>query len=300
MNRFLLFLALSLSISSAHALLHGDYEKLSLAQAMEKAKADPKRHVMIYFGLETSCPPCVYTRNILSGGQLRSIYVPNYAIVQVDLRSPTPEQQKVIEKYGARWAPTLVFTDAGGNLVARLAKGFKNEKEAILTHEFVSQKLYAKTDHEEYVKANFNLPGTQRVVPETKVAKLKPATPAGDRPTLADVLAQKHERVTGDALKELLPAKRMEKENQDWFLTMQLAPGGKVAATGKRKDGKGAMKGGGVWYVTKKGKFCVDVKSQGLDESWCRHVFRVGQDYYYVTKDLRPKSNAYRFTLEKT
>ena len=59
------------------------------------------------------------------------------------------------------------------------------------------------------------------------------------------------------------------------------------------------MKGNGVWYVTKKGKFCVDVKSAGLDESWCRHVFSVGDNYYYVTKDLRPKSYAYRFSLEK-
>jgi hypothetical protein len=66
--RVLLFLLLSLIGSSANALLHPDYEKLTLAQALEKAKADPKRHVMIYFGLESSCPPCIYTRGILSGG----------------------------------------------------------------------------------------------------------------------------------------------------------------------------------------------------------------------------------------
>src|SRR5687767_7424287 len=95
----------------------------------------------------------------------------------------------------------------------RVANGSKNEKEAVLAHEFVSQKLYAKTNLKEYVEANFNLPGSQRVVPETKVAK-KPATPAADRPTLADVLAQKHERILGEDLKKLLPAKRMEKENQ--------------------------------------------------------------------------------------
>jgi thioredoxin-related protein len=298
MNRIATALLLLLACSFSHARLSSDYASMPYDKALEAVKADPSRHVMIYFGLETQCPPCVYTRNILSGGSLVKLYKPSFAIVDIDLRSPTPEQQKVIEKYGARWAPTLVYTDGNGKMLARMAKGFKNEKEAVLAHEFVTQKLYAKTNLDEYVKANFNLPGSQRVVPETKVAK-KPPTPAADRPTLADVLAQKHERVMGDALKELLPAKRMEKENQDWFLTMDLQPGGKVSATGKRKDGKGAMKGDGVWYVTKKGKFCVDVKSQGLDESWCRHVFRVGDNYYYVTKDLRPKSNAYRFTLEK-
>lgn len=38
----------------------------------------------------------------------------------------------------------------------------------------------------------------------------------------------------------------------------------------------------------------------GLDESWCRHVFRAGENYSYATKDLREKSLPYRFTLEKT
>src|SRR5688500_15498054 len=233
-------LALALACAGAEARLSSDYVSVSYDQALQAVTADPSKHVMIYFGLETACPPCVYTRNILSGGSLVRLYKPSFAIVDIDLRNPTPEQQKVIEKYGARWAPTLVFTDASGKMLARLAKGFKNEKEAVLTQEFVTQKLYAKTDVAEYIKANFNLPGTQRVVPETKVAKV--AKPAADRPRLADVLAQKHERIHGEELRRLLPAKRMEKENQDWFLTMMLEPGGKVAATGKRKDGKGGMK----------------------------------------------------------
>jgi thiol-disulfide isomerase/thioredoxin len=282
----------------AQALLSNDYEKLSYAEALRRVKADPTRHVMIYFGLETYCPPCIYTRGLLSGSALVARYRPHYLVVEIDLRDPGAEGRAVIQKYGARWAPTLVFLNAQGKRVARLAKGFKNEKEAILVDEFISGKLYARSDLEQYVKANFNASGAERVIPETKVAKA--AAPADDRPRLRDVLAQKHERVLGDALKTLLPGKRMEKENQDWFLTMHLAPGGEVAASGKRKDGKGEMRGPGKWYVTKKGKMCIELKADGLDETWCRHVFRVGENYYYATKDLREKSLAYRFTLEKT
>jgi thioredoxin-related protein len=295
--RSIVAVLLLVSAPSVDALLHPDYEKFSLAQALERAKADPSKHVMIYFGLETFCPPCIYTRNLMSGSSLRALYKPNYAVVEIDLRNPSPAQRKVIAKFGARWAPTLVFLDANGKTVARLSGGFNNEKEAVLTHEFVSQKLYAKSDLTEYVKANLNQRGSQRVVPETKIAH--PAAPPDDRPRLRDVLAQRHERILGDDLKQLLHSKRMEKENQDWFLTMMLESGGKVAAHGKRKDGRASMKGDGVWYVTKKGKFCIDVKAQGLEESWCRHVFRVGENYYYATKDLRGKSLAYRFTLEK-
>lgn len=295
--RIALVLALlGLAPASGAVLLHSDYEKLTYAQALERAKAEPGKHVMIYFGLETYCPPCVYTRNLLSGSALRALYKPAYAIVEIDLRTPTAEERAVIEKYKVRWAPTLVFLDASGKVVARLAKGFKNEKDAILTHEFVSQKLYAQTTREEYYQANFNLSGSQRVIPRTKRASVAP--PTDERPRLRDVLGQEHERIAGDALKRLLAGRRMEKENQDWFLTLILEPDGKVSAEGRRKDGKGTMKGPGVWYVTRKGKLCIDVKDTGLDESWCRHVFRVGGNYYYAVKDLRPDRLAYRFTLE--
>ncbi len=60
-----------------------------------------------------------------------------------------------------------------------------------------------------------------------------------------------------------------------------------MQATGKRKDGRGEMQGTGVWYVTKKGKLCLELTAGGVDENWCRHVFRVGEGYY-VSKDLRP------------
>lgn len=121
--------------------------------------------------------------------------------------------------------------------------------------------------------------------------------PIDDRPRLKDVLAQEQVRLSGDELRQALPGRRMQKENQDWFLTMDLKDKKLLVAEGKRKNGRGQMEGSGQWYVTKKGKFCVDLRTRGVDENWCRHVFRTGGTYY-VVKDLRPTRVAYRFTLQ--
>lgn len=121
--------------------------------------------------------------------------------------------------------------------------------------------------------------------------------PIDDRPRLKDVLAQEHVRLSGDELRQALPGRRMQKENQDWFLTMDLKDKKLLVAEGKRKNGRGQMEGSGQWYVAKKGKFCVDLRTRGVDENWCRHVFRTGGTYY-VVKDLRPTRVAYRFTLQ--
>ena len=104
-------------------------------------------------------------------------------------------------------------------------------------------------------------------------------------------------KVKLERAKKALAGKRMHKENQDWFLVLELKPGNALAAQGNRKDGKGAMQGPGKWYVTKKGKLCLEISMGGVDENWCRHVFRANEGYY-VAKDLRPERLAYRFVLE--
>ena len=300
MSRLALILSLAVLASAARAeLLPNDYEKMGYTQALEAIRAQPDRHVLLYFGMETFCPPCNYTRGLLTGGTLKSMYKPAYIVVLVDLRQPGEDGRKAIEKHKVRWAPTLVFLDAKGKVVARANKGYRNEREAILTHEYVSRKLYARADLDAYVKANFNARGEERAVPERAAAVASGAAP-DDRPRLRDILEKDAAHLPREALLQLLPGKRMEKENQDWFLTMALEPSGIARATGQRKDGKAKMKGDGKWYVTKKGKLCVEVKAGGADETWCRHVFRAGDNYYYATKDRRPDRVAYRFTLEKS
>ena len=90
----------------------------------------------------------------------------------------------------------------------------------------------------------------------------------------------------------------MHKENQDWFLDLTLDKNGTMQASGRRKVGEGTMRGAGKWYVTKKGKLCLELTSGGVDENWCRHVFKVGEGYY-VSKDLRPDRVVYRFVLDE-
>jgi hypothetical protein len=122
-----------------------------------------------------------------------------------------------------------------------------------------------------------------------------------DKPRLRDVTSQPHERVTGEPLRKLLLNQRLRKENQEWFLTLDFRDRKLLEASGKRKDGRPGMKGVGTWYITKKGKLCVDLTSMAssLEERWCRHVFRAGETYY-VSKDLRPDRVVYRMVPDRS
>jgi len=102
----------------------------------------------------------------------------------------------------------------------------------------------------------------------------------------------------GANLRRALAGKVMHKENRDWFLDLVLEPNGTMQASGRRKIGEGRMRGAGKWYVTKKGKLCLELTAGGVDENWCRHVFKVGEGYY-VSKDLRPERVVYRFVLDE-
>ncbi len=296
MNIRTAMLAVALLVSGtaaqAYSFLNGYEEAPTVAQALERVKGQPGRHVLIYFGVPKGCPQCNYTRSILSSGELLSKWKPNYVVVNIDLYTPSSVERVVIERHRVRWAPVLAFLDGSGRRVA-FAKQLRNEKEALLLDEFVSQKLYRKTEFANYYAANFEAKGVDRTVPVTKVAALPVID---DRPRFRDVLAQKHERLGGESLKQALAGKRMLKENQDWYLTLDLKAGHAMDASGKRKDGTATMQGPGKWYVTKRGKLCLELTGGGVDENWCRHVFRVGEGYY-VVKDLRPDRLAYRFAL---
>jgi hypothetical protein len=290
-----ILLCVASAAANAYSFLYGYDEAPTVAQALERVKGQQGRHVLVYFGMPKGCPQCNYTRSMLSSPGHAAQWKPNYVAVNVDIYDPTPDGRALMEQHRIRWAPVLVFLDASGKRVA-YARQLRNEKEVVLLNEFVSQKLYVKTDFGKYYAANFEARGAERTVPVTKVAA---APRIDDRPRLRDVLAQKHERLTGDALKALLAGRRMLKENQDWFLTLDLAAGNSMQASGKRKDGTATMQGAGKWYVTRKGKLCLELTGGGVDENWCRHVFRAGEAYY-VVKDLRPDRLAYRFALEQT
>jgi len=273
--------ALSARPAQAYSFLPGYEEAPNVAAALERVKAQPGKHVLIYFGESEFCPPCRELRAMLTSDLVRNKWRPNYVVVNIDLFAPTREEREVIEQVRVSWAPVLVFLDGSGKRVA-YSRQLRGEKEALQLNEFVSQRQYAMSALGRVSGQDFD-PG------RLSRAAADPAR-IDDRPRLRDVLAQKHERLGAAELRQLLAGKRMRKESQDWFLTLDFRDRNLLEAAGNRKDGRGGnVRGLGKWYVTRKNKLCVELTlmGPGVDENWCRHVFRAS-DTYYLSKDLRP------------
>jgi len=275
----------------AYTFLTGYEEAPNVAAALERVKAQPGMHVLLYFGESEFCPPCREMRALLNSDQVRNKWRPNYVVVNIDLFAPTKEERQVIEQVRVSWAPVLVFLDGSGKRVA-YARQLRGEKEALQLNEFVSQRRYAMSALGKVAGQDFD-PG------RLSRAAAEPAR-IDDKPRLRDVLAQKHERLSAADLRKLLDGKRMRKENQEWFLTLDFKERNLLEVGGNRKDGRGGnVRGLGKWYVTRKNKLCLEVtlNGPGLDENWCRHVFRAS-DTYYLSKDLRPDRVVYRLVSD--
>jgi len=279
----------------AYEFLSGYETAPTVAAALERVRAQPEKHVLLYFGASEFSPACREARAILNGDLVRNKLRAHYVVVNIDLFAPTKEEREVIEQVRVSWAPVLVFLSGNGTRVA-YSRQLRSEREALQLDEYVSQRQYAmSTVGSKVMGQGFD---TRQLAKLAAEARVVPGTaPIDDRPRLKDVLAQEHVRLSGEDLRQALPGRRMLKENQDWFLTMDLKDRKLLVAEGKRKNGRGQMEGSGQWYVTKKGKLCVDLRTRGVDEHWCRHVFRAGGTYYAV-KDLRPTRLAYRFSLQ--
>jgi hypothetical protein len=294
MRRLLLVLLLACAAPPARAyvFLEGYDTAPDVATALERVRAEPQKHVLLYFGMSEFCPPCREARAILNGDAVREKWRPHYVVVNIDLFAPTPAEREVIDQVRVSWAPVLVFLDAGGRRVA-YARQLRSERDATALDELVSQRQYAQSALGRYSAPNF-----AGGAPALAAAAAAPRI--DDRPRLRDVLAQPHERLGPAALRPLLLDKRLRKENQDWFLTLDFRERNLLEAAGSRKNGRGDMRGVGRWYVTKKGKLCLELTSAaaGLEENWCRHVFRAGETYY-LSKDLRPDRVVYRLVPER-
>jgi thioredoxin-related protein len=295
-------LVLLLAVASlAHArFLIGYDEAPTLAKAFEQVKANPKKHVLLYVDMSQRCSPCVDVRAILNTEDVRAQYRPNYVVVTVDLFAPTKEDREIIEQLKVSWAPVLVFLDGNGRRVT-YARDLLSENQAKLLNEYVSQRQYAMSPVTRYSGKEFDS-SLARVATEGRVAKEQVTGESStqaridDRPRLKQVMEHKPVQVKGPELKKLLTGRTMYKENDFWFLDLALDDKNVIQAKGRRKDGRADMQGKGTWYVTKRGKLCIELKAGGVDENWCRHVFRVGEGYY-ASKDLRPERNVYRFVL---
>ena len=291
-------------VAHAGKFLSGYDEAPTLARAFEQVRAQPQKHVLLYFDMSRHCPPCEQVRAILNSDAVREQWRRNYVVVSVDLYEPAREEREIIEQMRVSWAPVLAFLDQNGKRVT-YTRELRSDTDASLLDEFVSQRQYATSAVARYAGQQFDA-STARYAAQQRVLKepqttTRPATDEPrieDQPRLRQVLANKPERLTGAGLKKALAGKVMHKENQEWFLDLVLERNGSMQAIGKRKHGAGSMHGAGKWYVTKKGKLCLELTGGGVDENWCRHVFKVGEGYY-VSKDLRPDRVVYRFVLDE-
>ena len=287
----------------AHAarFLLGYDEAPTLTTALEQVNAQPEKHVLLYFDMSQRCLPCAEVRAILNSEAVREQWRRNYVVVSIDLYAPSKEDREVIDQLRVAWAPVLVFLDGNGRRVT-YSRELRSETHARLLNEFVSQRQYAMSVVARYGGQHFDASAAQiaaqgRFVKDQRAAR-EPweVTRIDDRPRLSQVLGHKPERPTGAELRKALAGKVMQKENQEWFLDLLLNKDNTMQASGRRKDGLASMRGTGKWYVTKRGKLCLELTAGGVDENWCRHVFKVGEGYY-VSKDLRPVRVVYRFVL---
>jgi thioredoxin-related protein len=273
--------------ASAYEFLQGYEQAPTLAAALERVRAQPDRHVLLYFGMSEFCPPCREARAVLNSERVRERWKPHFVVVNIDLFAPTPAERQLIDEARVSWAPVLLFLDGGGKRVA-YARQLRSEAEALALGDLVAKKEYAMSALGKYSAQNFKAGAAIRAATDQRI---------DDRPRLRDVTAQPHERIAGDALRKLLTGKRMRKENQDWFLTLDFRERNLLEAEGRRKRAAATMRGAGKWYVTKKGKLCLALTSRDVDENWCRHVFRAGGTYF-LSKDLRADRTVYRMVSD--
>ena len=128
----------------AHAFVFlGGYEEApTVAAALERLKARPEKHVLIYFGMSRFSEADAETRAVLTSDTVRDRWRPNYIVVNIDLYAPSKEEREVIDQVRVSWAPVLLFLDSTGKRVA-YARRLYTERDALLLNDFVSRREYA-------------------------------------------------------------------------------------------------------------------------------------------------------------
>ena len=71
---FALLLLVAASPAQAYTFLTGYEEAPNVAAALERVKAQPQKHVLVYFGMSEFCPPCKEARAILNSDKVRAAY----------------------------------------------------------------------------------------------------------------------------------------------------------------------------------------------------------------------------------
>jgi len=126
----------------AYEFLSGYETAPTVAAALERVRAQPEKHVLLYFGASEFSPDCRRAREILNSERVRNQLRPHYVVVNIDLFAPTQEEREVIEQVRVSWALVLVFLSGNGTRVA-YARQMRSEREALLLDDYVSRRQYA-------------------------------------------------------------------------------------------------------------------------------------------------------------
>ena len=89
---------------------------------------------------------------MLSGGELKNLYSKDFAVFEAEMPSnylPTDELRKLAS---ANYTPVFVFLDAKGKKVLE-TRGFGTPREAKALHEFITKRVYLKTQWQAFLAA---------------------------------------------------------------------------------------------------------------------------------------------------
>ncbi|WP_424209483.1 DUF995 domain-containing protein [Sulfuricaulis sp.] len=121
--------------------------------------------------------------------------------------------------------------------------------------------------------------------------------------TLNDIKTQNGVQLSADELKKLLPNAKVVSYFSGSSRHWRNEPDGKfVASSDVRRDPSKSSKGAnaqGTWHVGDNSTYCVTLEWPRRSESWCRHIFKVGEKYYGVKSVEDGTVTAYEFEFSK-
>ena len=89
---------------------------------------------------------------MLSGGELKNLYTKDFVVFEAEPPTNYLPDEELRKLSSAHYTPVFVFLDSSGKKVLE-TRGFRNPREAKALHEFVSKRLYLKTQWPAYLAA---------------------------------------------------------------------------------------------------------------------------------------------------
>lgn len=89
---------------------------------------------------------------MLSGGELKNRYSKDFVVFEAEAPSNYLPHEELRKLSKAHYTPVFVFLDSGGKKVLE-TRGFRNPREAKALHDFISKRLYLKTQWQAFLEA---------------------------------------------------------------------------------------------------------------------------------------------------